>query len=271
MSERPAHAKLNLALVVGPQRADGKHQLTTVYQRIALADQISLEPSSRLLVTGFEEDTLVRSALRLLAAESGETPAWRVRIRKAIPVASGLGGGSSDAAAALLLANERLAQPLPASALDRLAARVGADVPFFLSDGPQLGEGDGTELRPVLLPQKYAVLLVLPAGAAKLSTASVYADFDARDGERGFQERRARLLAALARVAVAADLAELPCNDLARSPLAKRLRDLGAFRADVSGAGPIVYGLFADTAAVQTAAALLAGEGARVWVSAPAW
>jgi 4-diphosphocytidyl-2-C-methyl-D-erythritol kinase len=271
MSERLANAKLNLALVVGPPRADGRHELVTLYQRVELADRIALEPADELEVTGFGADTLVRSALKALAEESGEPARWRVRIEKAIPVASGLGGGSSDAATALLLANEQLERPLPAAALRNLAARLGADVPFFLSRGPQLGEGDGTELRPVSLPQEYAVVLVLPAGAAKPSTASVYAQFDARAGGRGFAERRARLLAALERIATPADLGRLPANDLATSPIAERLSALGAFRADVSGAGPVVYGLFADRARAKAAASALAGEAAAVWISGPAW
>src|SRR5439155_5360847 len=137
----PATAKLNLALVVGRRRADGKHELTTVLQRIDLADRVSIEPANGLRVEGFAEDTLVRRALELLAEASGIEPAWAARIDKKIPVAAGLGGGSSDAATALRLANETLARPLSLEALRALAAQLGADVPFFLAPGPQLGEG----------------------------------------------------------------------------------------------------------------------------------
>jgi 4-diphosphocytidyl-2-C-methyl-D-erythritol kinase len=193
-----------------------------------------------------------------------------VRIRKRIPVAAGLGGGSSDAAAALRLANATLPAPLPPARLHELACALGADVPFFLTEGPQLGRGDGTELSPLDLPQDYVAVLLLPDGAAKPSTAAVYAAFDERSGARGFEERRDALARALARVRCAADLAALPPNDLAASPLAAELRTLGAFRADVSGAGPVVYGLFADGRGAETAKRALQGRG-RLWAAAPSW
>jgi 4-diphosphocytidyl-2-C-methyl-D-erythritol kinase len=266
VSERLAHAKLNLALVVGPTRPDGKHEVTTVLQRIALADRVRLEPADRLTVEGFEGDTLVGGALELIADEAGVAPAWRATIDKQIPVAAGLGGGSSDAAAALALANATLDRPVRRPRLHQLAAALGADVPFFLGEGPQLGQGDGTMLSAVELPQSFVVLLLLPEGETKASTASVYADFDARGGSAGHEERRARLRSALA----AGDLAGLPPNDLAASPHADDLRRLGAFRADVSGAGPAVYGLFADAAEAEAAARRIEGRG-RIWVGPPAW
>ncbi len=110
MRRIPATAKLNLALVVGPRRPDGKHEVATVLQRIDLTDRIQLEPAPRLEVTGFGEDTLVRGALDALAREVEADAGWAARIEKRIPVAAGLGGGSSDAAAALRLANETLAR-----------------------------------------------------------------------------------------------------------------------------------------------------------------
>ena len=112
MSVRLAHAKLNLALVAGPLRPDGYHELVTVFVRLQLADCLELAPAEQLAVEGFAQDTLVRAALERLAAEAGVEPSWQVTIDKQIPVAAGLGGGSADAAAALLLANETLAAPL---------------------------------------------------------------------------------------------------------------------------------------------------------------
>lgn len=263
MTERLAPAKLNLALVVGPTRPDGRHEVATVLQRVSLADRIRLERARELKVEGFAEDTIVRSALLALAAAAGREPAWRVEIEKHIPVAAGLGGGSSDAAAALELANETLPEPLDARVLHELAARLGADVPFFLTPGPQLGEGDGTMLKPLVLPQEYWILLLLPHGACKDSTAAVYGAFT---GDEGFPERRAALLRALA----LGDLAALPGNDLASSPVCDELRALGAFRADVSGAGPAVFGLFAEQGEAIAAHAALADRGS-AWIATPAW
>jgi 4-diphosphocytidyl-2-C-methyl-D-erythritol kinase len=266
VNRAPATAKLNLALVVGPLRDDGRHEVATVLQRIDLADRVSIEPSAELRVEGFAEDTLVRAALERLAGAAGTTSRWRARIWKQIPVAAGLGGGSSDAATALRLANETLPEPLPPERLHELAAGLGADVPFFLTAGPQLGRGTGTELEPVELPQDYWVVLLLPEDERKPSTASVYAGFDRRGGADGFDERRATLREALA----AGDLAALPPNDLVSSPHAQRLDELGAFRADASGAGPAVYGLFRRREQAVAAEREVRPLG-RTWITVPTW
>jgi 4-diphosphocytidyl-2-C-methyl-D-erythritol kinase len=269
MTRAPATAKLNLALVVGRPH-EGRHELTTVYQRLDLVDRIAVAPAPRLRVTGFPEDTLVRKALEGLAAAAGVPPRWEARLTKRIPVAAGLGGGSSDAATALRLANESLDEPLMAEELRALAAKLGADVPFFLTQGPQLGEGDGTALTPLDLPQDYWVVLVLPRGASKQSSGAVYAEFDEREGPKGYRARRAALKRTLRETTRARDLARLPPNDLASSPLAADLLAEGAFRADVTGAGPVVYGLFQHLDAARSARAAFRGRG-RTWLTAPAW
>jgi 4-diphosphocytidyl-2C-methyl-D-erythritol kinase len=120
------------------------------------------------------------------------------------------------------------------------------------------------------LPQDYWVVLVLPKGAAKTSTADVYGTFDARGGEGRYDERRESLLAALESVRRPRDLAALPPNDLASSPLADELLRLGAFRADVTGAGPAVYGLFLHGAQARAAQKRISPKG-RNWLTAPAW
>jgi 4-diphosphocytidyl-2-C-methyl-D-erythritol kinase len=270
MRRAPAPAKVNLALVVGPRQADGLHEVATVLQRLDLADRISVEPAPRLRVEGFPQDTLVRHALERLAEAAGVEPGWEARIWKRIPVSAGLGGGSSDAATALRLANATLPQPLEAERLAAVAGDLGADVPFFLAAGPQVGRGAGTELTPLELPQDYWVVLVLPRDRRKVSTAEVYAAFDERRGGDGYEERRALLEEALANVRRPRDLAALPPNDLASSPLASELLDLGAFRADVSGAGPAVYGLFHHRDAAAAAERALRSQG-RTWLSVPTW
>jgi 4-diphosphocytidyl-2-C-methyl-D-erythritol kinase len=266
----PAPAKLNLALVVGPRRADRMHEVVTVLQRVDLGDRVGIEPAPTLQVDGFPRDTLVRLALESLATRAGVEPRWRAEIWKRIPVAAGLGGGSSDAATALRLANGLLERPLSPADLHELGAALGADVPFFLAQGPQLGTGDGSELGPLELPQDYWVVLVAPRGVRKASPAEVYAVFDRRGGEDGFVQRREALHRALARVRRARDLAALPPNDLASSPLADELRRLGAFRADVTGAGPAVYGLFTRRAPALAARDSLEAAG-QAWLTVPAW
>ena len=269
MKRRAAAAKINLALVVGPRREDGKHELVTVYQRIALADRVEVELAGGNLVEGFRDDTLVRRALDSLTHATGEH--FRARIAKRIPVAAGLGGGSADAAAALQLGNALAGNPLPGGRLHELGCDLGADVPFFLCDGPQLGEGDGTVLSPLDLPQDYWILLVVPRDGSKASTADVYTRFDARNGDRDFAPRCDALRQALAGVRRPRDLAALPPNDLARSPLEAELTELGAFRADVTGAGPAVYGLFHHRTAAERAAHALGHRARWAWVTAPAW
>jgi 4-diphosphocytidyl-2-C-methyl-D-erythritol kinase len=267
MKRGVAAAKINLALVVGPRRDDGYHDLVTVYQRVALADRLAITRSSEVSVSGFNGDTLVGGALESLADGSG---GFSARIEKRIPVAAGLGGGSSDAATALRLANDLRTEPVDTARLHVLARELGADVPYFLRNGPQLGTGDGAELRPLDLPQDYWVVLVVPHDAGKRATADVYAAFDERNGEQGFEKRKAALLAALPGVRRPRDLATLPPNDLASSPLAVELQELGAFRADVTGAGPTVYGLFLHSEQARLARKQMSPRG-RTWLTAPAW
>jgi 4-diphosphocytidyl-2-C-methyl-D-erythritol kinase len=154
--------------------------------------------------------------------------------------------------------------------LRALARELGADVPYFLEDGPQLGTADGTELAPLDLPQDYWVLLVVPRATFKRSTGDVYAEFDARGGESGYDERRATVLTTLATVRRPRDLAALPTNDLVSTPLAEELTTLGAFRADVTGAGPAVYGLFLHGDHARAAQKRISPEG-RTWLTTPAW
>jgi 4-diphosphocytidyl-2-C-methyl-D-erythritol kinase len=269
MTRAPAPAKINLALVVGPTGTGGRHEVTTLLQRVDLCDRIGLRPG-HLDVTGFDGDTLVTAALRALGEEAGVEARWAATIDKRIPLAAGLGGGSSDAATALALANSTLPEPLSHDRLVRLAASLGADVPFFLCPGPQLGEDDGSRLSPLDLPQDYWVVLVLPAGARKTSTANVYRAFDERDGSRRYEERRRLVLEVAAAARRPRDLAALPPNDLASSPVADDLRRLGAFRADVTGAGPTVYGLFVHERDARVAERSLRGLG-QTWITVPAW
>jgi 4-diphosphocytidyl-2-C-methyl-D-erythritol kinase len=269
-----AAAKINLALVVGPRRDDGLHEVATVLQRLDLCDRIELLPADGLTVEGFRDDTIVARALALLAGEAGIEPAWHVRIAKEIPVAAGLGGGSADAAAALRLANATLPAPLDSDRLGVLAAAVGADVPFFLEPGPKLAHGTGELLAPVDLPQDFWIVIALPQGVSKASTGEVYARYDELGGGPGFEARQDELRRVLGEVRRAQDLAVLPANDLAEASgageLVPELLSAGAFRADVSGAGAAVYGLFLSRADARSAARGL-GRRARVWVAAPVW
>jgi 4-diphosphocytidyl-2-C-methyl-D-erythritol kinase len=273
VNRAPAPAKINLALVVGPRREDGLHDVATVLQRIDLCDTVTVEPADDLVVEGYRKDTLVRAALAKLTAATTGGP-WRAELHKRIPLAAGLGGGSADAATALLLANRTLPEPLHHDDLADLGAEVGADVPFFLTPGPKLAEGAGERLRPVALPQDYWVLIALPRLARKRSTGEVYERFDELRVENGFDDRRAALLNSLDTVRRPRDFVQFPPNDLAaaagRPALVDELLERGAFRADVSGAGPAVYALFHHRPDALAASRRLRTR-ARTWVVAPVW
>ncbi len=186
----PARAKLNLGLRIVGRRRDGYHLLDTVFHTLELADDltVALLPDARddvLRVTADDPalavpagpDNLVLKALRAFAVASGYRGAFAAFLHKRIPHGGGLGGGSSDAAAALRLANHALGEPLTHAALAAVAVRLGADVPFFLRGGSQRGQGIGDELTPWPVPARAFVLVVPPFGC---STIDVYNSFAAQ-------------------------------------------------------------------------------------------
>ncbi len=183
----PARAKLNLVLRIVGRRADGYHLLETLFHPLALHDdvvvvradagitlQVTAEHESLVVSSG--ADNLVVRALVRLAEHVGHRGGFAVHLHKRIPHGGGLGGGSSDAAAALRLGNELLGRPLAETALAQLAVALGADVPFFLRGGSQWGRGIGDELTPVDVPPRWFVLLVPPFGCP---TADVYKTYAA--------------------------------------------------------------------------------------------
>ena len=186
----PAPAKLNLCLHVTGRRADGYHELQTLFQLIDLTDELAFEPSipgeiervdDALAVSGAlaavpsSQDLCVRAAraLEALARDQfgRQVPGVRIRVRKRIPMGGGLGGGSSDAATTLLALNRLWGLALPAETLARLGVGLGADVPVFIHGVNALGEGVGERLTPLELPEKW--FLVIHPGV-HVPTAAVF-------------------------------------------------------------------------------------------------
>jgi 4-diphosphocytidyl-2-C-methyl-D-erythritol kinase len=265
-----APAKVNLGLFVGPRRqSDGRHELLSVMQSISLADELTmtLAPAGggadEVRCPGVPGDPAANLAARALSAFRERTgwdaPAQLLEIRKRIPVAAGLGGGSADAAAALRLASAASGLTDTALLMD-LAGALGADVPAQLSPGRWLASGAGERLQELAPPRGSlgVLVLALPTG---LSTASVYAEADRLGLTRPhaeLQRLRSELLDALGDGAALADARELLGNDLQAAalslcpeiaPALAQARDAGAAVALVSGSGPTVLGLFADSPA----------------------
>lgn len=252
-----APAKINLCLFLGPIRADGRHELVTVFDSISLYDelQVTAAAADEVVCETVPGPNLVTDALARLRAAGWAAPPLRVRIVKRIPVAAGLGGGSADAAAMLRLA-PRLA-PVAADHVAAIAAGLGADVPSQLRPGPSLGTGAGEIVRPLPALPAYGVLVVPQPFA--LATGDVYRAAD----RLGLPRTAADLEALRARVAGGPD-PSLIVNDLQAAALSlappiedalRAVRDVGADHALVCGSGPTVIGIFRGPDGIRDAAA----------------
>ena len=174
----PAPAKLNLFLHVLGRRADGYHDLQTVFQLVDLCDRLSFTPTPDGVISRPEgpaevpaEDDLAVRAARLLQAESGSPRGAEIRIDKRIPAGGGLGGGSSDAATTLVALNRLWGLGWPRAALAELGLALGADVPVFVAGRSAWAEGVGERLAPVSLPARWFAI-VQPD--CRVSTAEIF-------------------------------------------------------------------------------------------------
>jgi 4-diphosphocytidyl-2-C-methyl-D-erythritol kinase len=276
-------AKLNLQLAVGPPRADGYHDLVTVFHAVSLFDEVTVEPAGRdaVIVTGegagqvpHDGDNLALravAALRKQVRGPNRTAGVRVTIAKRIPVAAGLAGGSADAAAALIACNELWAAGLTPQRLREVAATIGSDVAFALLGGTAVGRGRGERLTPALAPAtQYHWVLAFAEG--QLSTPRVYAALDRLRADREGQHQAgldATLMSAL-RSGDAALLGRALSNDLQpaalslfpalRKTLAAGL-ELGALGAIVAGSGPTCVFLAPTAERALELAVSLSGAG----------
>ncbi|PKB83229.1 MAG: 4-(cytidine 5'-diphospho)-2-C-methyl-D-erythritol kinase [SAR202 cluster bacterium Io17-Chloro-G9] len=177
--EVTAYAKLNLTLEVLGPRDDGFHQVRSVLQTIGLADRLTIETAATLRVACDDpsldgEANLVWNAARALANRGGITAGARISIAKGIPVSMGLGGGSSDAAAALIGLNQLWGLALGIEDLRQVASELGSDVAFFLNGGTALAEGRGEVISPLPALPNMPVLLACPNISIQSKTATMY-------------------------------------------------------------------------------------------------
>ena len=244
---------MNLALDVLGKRADGYHEISTVMQAVELFDRLTVETADAIsLVTSdpalpSDEENLVTRAARLLREASGVEMGARIRLDKRIPVAAGLGGGSSDAAAALWALSRLWGIRWTRGRLVELAARLGMDVAFFLGRGRALATGRGERLRTLPAAGGYALVLVNPN--FPLSTREVYGRVPV--GWRAEPLGTRRMLEAL-KTRSAQRVAAALTNSLegivepavpAIGRMKAALLAAGALGAAMSGSGPTVFGL----------------------------
>jgi len=182
-----APAKINLWLSVGPRRGDGYHEIVSVMQSLSLADDLTIDQATQTSIeihppdAAPEDDTnLVVRATQALMAATGAASGAAMRLHKRIPVGAGLGGGSADAAAALVGLNELWRAGISRKALEKLGASIGADVPFCVRGGTALARGIGEDLTPLACPNMLS--WVIASDGSSLPTAAVYAGFDALGG-----------------------------------------------------------------------------------------
>ncbi len=259
-------AKVNLQLSVGPRESDGYHQLVTVFQAISIFDEVTVKIGEQgtginLSVSGdqihgvpTDSTNLVVNAIELIAEKFELDIDVSVDIKKSIPVAGGMAGGSADAAAAIVAIDELYSLEMTREEMHSIAAQLGSDVPFLLSGGTAIGQGRGDQLTAALSRGTYHWVLAL--SSVGLSTPAVYSECDRL--RQGLDISDPQISDALMQALLTADPAnvgKLLVNDL--QPAACSLRpalrlildvgqEYGALGAIVSGSGPTVAFLVSD-------------------------
>ncbi len=256
-----APAKINLGLIVRGKRPDGYHEIETVLQMVSLYDTLEIAQGDDGIVLASDtsalplgQENLVYRAAERLALEAGRAPAVRIHLAKQIPVAAGLGGGSSDAAATLAGLNRLWGLDYPAERLRTMAVELGMDVPFFLLSPTAFAKGRGEQLTP-LRPPKPPLWVVLVNPGFRVSTPWAYESLNL-----GLTIKNKHI--SMLRFSITAfEDARFPLeNDLEGATLKafpvlgeikESLRELGALTGLMSGSGPTVFGVFPNR---QTAA-----------------
>jgi 4-diphosphocytidyl-2-C-methyl-D-erythritol kinase len=266
-----SHAKINLALEVVGRRPDGYHEIVSILQIIDLHDTLMVESSSRLRLTApgldcDEDDNLVLKAAKLLREATGCTLGAEMLLTKQIPAASGLGGGSSDAAAALIALNHLWRLGLDCDDLTDLGARLGSDVPFFLGGPTGLARGRGERLAPLPpLAGLWAVLTVPPVSIPH-KTRALYAALTPADYSDGSASLHlAQLLRAGASLPLEALRNVFEAPAFAHYPLIASYREAmaraGAPFVRLTGSGPTLFTLYRARRDAQALVERLAAAG----------
>ena len=277
-----ACAKLNLYLGVMPRRADGYHDLSTVFQTIDVCDQVSVSVHDRGGISlkcnwpylPTDSRNLAYRAAELFFAHSGkENPGIYINIKKEIPVGAGMAGGSTDAAAVLRLLNRAFGYPLCKKELLSLGLQLGADVPFCLLGGTMLAEGVGEKLSP--LPDMPACGIVVCKPNFSVATKKAYELFDNSPAQPdpGVEAMQQALEADDLQGVCSQLFNSLEAPVVAEYPrigeLVARLQSLGALGARMTGSGAACFGIWPTVEAAQVAAEEMRKHCPTVFVTGP--
>ncbi len=267
----PSFAKINLYLRVLGKRADGYHEIVSVFQTVSLHDDITFEESDRVELTCDDpriptnERNLIIQAARLLSESTGVRSGAKIKLTKRIPSPGGLGGGSSNAAIALI-GLSRLWELVPThEELASIAERLGSDVPFFLTGGTAIGQGRGTEIRDTGQVDEPNLLIVTP----DVDVPTTYG-YSLMQAENLTSDSPEHILIVCRSEAENLNIRQTPLrNDIEKAVLnafpevrrvSDRLRELGAVNVLMSGSGPSVFAVFDNTETRQAALKALDNE-----------
>ena len=281
-----AYAKINLYLDVLSKRDDGFHEVKTVMHTVSLADEITVtvkesdRPGVRLTVVGHpklptDSRNLAVRAAELFLASTLIRDEVNIRLVKRIPVAAGLAGGSSDAAAVLRALNKAYKRPLTEKRLLQLAAELGSDVPYCLIGGTALCYGRGENVQ--RLPDRLKLNLVLAVGKEHVSTPQAYAELDKlySDFKMARCDAHESLYDAISKAIQSGDITDAKLHNIFENAIfatcyeaesiKKRMLELGATHSLMSGSGPSVYGIFNDKASAEKAKDTLVNMGVNAY------
>lgn len=266
-----AYAKINLTLDVTGKRADGYHEIRTVMQSVSLCDTISVERAEEITVSANKKAIPAdKSNLAYIACEkffeaAGIRGGANVYIKKHIPVAAGLAGGSTDAAAVLRALNRLYKTGFSTEELCEIGASFGADIPYCVRGGTALCEGIGEVI--TVLPKLPRLNIVISIGGEGMSTPVMYAEIDKRqslpniDTDGMVRAIQAQNISGI--VAQLGNVFEEICAE--KRPFVSAIKALmlknGALGAAMSGSGPSVFGVFSDKTAAEACAKLLKNMG----------
>ena len=282
--QRKAYAKINLSLDVTGRLDNGYHLVDMIMQTVNIYDELSFERTDGEIVLEsdcgelpLDENNLIYKAIRLIQEECGVTGGLRVFLKKNIPIAAGMAGGSTDCAATLMAMDELYGLKLGTKRLMELGVKLGADVPYCILGGTARAQGIGEKL--TRLPNCPALKLLVAKPDLNVSTKEVYTGLDALENlpHPGVDDMVCAIESGNGR-AVAAGLGNvLECVTIPLHPVIREIKDrmleLGAINSLMSGSGPTVFGIYEKDEELQKAYEALAESGLarQIFMTEPVW